>query len=341
MNAKLFLFSLGIAGGVLRDSKAYVYGYKRIYRESTNTTVDLLYDIQIPVPDLTTEEFCALSCEEAKKKLYPTEQKILNFLQEWEKNGYACDLIWESAASKSSYTYYYPPVTPCFLGLDTFFGLTSMKSLTFIPSNMHRTFGFFSLFEVLDDQGKRKFDYKEEGGELKYGYNATHCSFEDPAPLSSLAKRDILRYSGVKTWHQFHDLRSRVIKDIQSYYSVSYSTTKKLSYTKDFLENPRAYALCDIEILSHVLASQALRVIVYADGAHCLKVSEFLEQNGFSCLYEALPKDKSYRQKSLPVYPELSLDYLNFFEDPPYEYAPLHRRLCSYMKVYKDKFIGT
>ena len=338
MNLRLYIFLLSTIGCFIPYSKAYLYAYKRVFRESTNTTVDLLYDIHIPVPDITIEQFSALTREEAKKKLYPTEQKILHLFQEWERNGYTCDLIWESSGSRSSHSYYYyPPATPYFLGLDTFFGLMDMRSIRFIHSDLHRIFGFFSLFEVINDKEERCFSYKDMWGNLKYGLNFTNCSFEDPAPLPDSLRRDIYKVSGGKVWHHFQNFRSQVIQALQNHFRESYSTTKKLSYTKDFIENWVAWGLCDIEILSHVLASKASRVIVYAGGAHCSKVSHFLEQNGFSCLYAAVPSNECYTE----IYPELSLECLDLFEDPPFEDAPLHRRLVSYMQAPLDTFVGT
>ena len=309
MNAKLFLFLLSVLSGFASDNKAYVYGYKRFYSESTHTTIDLLYDMHAPVPNCTTEEFCALSREEAKKKLYPTEQKILNVLQEWEEKGYSCDLIWESLFSGKEN--YYLPGAPNLLGLDKFFGLTDLQSISFIPSDLYRYFGFFSLFVVLDEQGNPRSSYNE-----------AQCSFEDPAPLLDSCKRGIYKNYGDTVWQNFQNLRSQVIKDVQEYFRESYSTDKTISYAKDFMQNPVAYLLCDVEILSHLLASKASRVIVYAGGAHCRRIAEFLEHNDdFLCLYTAVPSCKPCLEKPLHAYPELSLDCLKLFEEPPCEYA--------------------
>ncbi|MBA2307553.1 hypothetical protein H0W26_05460 [Candidatus Dependentiae bacterium] len=262
---KYILLILGVNApvGVV---KAYVYEYKKLYREATRTTIDLMYDLHEPVKGMTSEQFLALDKWTAEKKLYPTEQKVLEVLRRWNANRYKCEVIWESPASSD---YRCTPVNPCFIGLHSFFGIEKMPYIRYIPADRHRSCGFNSLFSV-----------KDKGVDMLRP-NLTNCSFDDPAPLSFAVDRAIKRGGGLPVWSQYKNLYSKVIRNLKSYFWRAYYTKEVLDFRKDFHTNDAFHELCDIEILSHILASAAQRIVVYAGGWHCRNIAEFLEKNDY------------------------------------------------------------
>ena len=76
---------------------------------------------------------------------------------------------------------------------------------------------------------------------------------------------------------------------------------------KDFFEqSPKRcrsfHSLCDIEILSHVFASKARKIVVYAGGGHCKRIANFLEKNGFRVLnHQHAPVGSFTEYSELPV----------------------------------------
>ncbi len=272
-----------VLSALSHSARAYVYEYKKLYRESTRTMIDLLYDRHVSIPDVNIEQFLELDPKVAKKKLYLTEQKVLETLSTLSRNCSTCDLVWETASRSDDF---WSPVNPRFIVLHSFFRIGSMRNIRFIAADRHRKCGFISLFRVFDN------------GSLLNSFNSTGCSFDDPIPLSSADSVRILEASGYVTWMRYNTCREKAIKDLKSYFRVAYYNRRALDYTKDFVENDAFHALCDLEILSHVLASKSQRVVVYAGGWHCENVSEFLKKNGF----RELCHQRNPSCKELPVW---------------------------------------
>ncbi len=281
MHIRNRMLAFTLLGSFSHSARAYVYEYKKLYKENTHTTIDLLYDVHFPVPGIDSKHFLQLDPKEAAKKLYPTEQKVLETLYKLRDSDTTCDLIWETASRTNEV---WNPLKTCFISLTSFFTMWDMKYVRFIPADTNRSWVFNNLFQVFNR------------GESMCSSNATGCSFEDPAPLSKEAIGKIMQESGYATWMRYNDLRTIKINDFKSYFGDAYFKRRALDYRKDFHKNDAFDSLCDLEILSHILASEAQSVVVYAGGLHCEKVSEFLEENGYKIRYH---QRASY--KELPV----------------------------------------
>lgn len=282
MNLKKLVSILGVVGAFSSSTTAYVYEYKKLYRESTHTTIDLLYDIHVSVPHMSLEEFLKQTPKQAMKKLYPTEQKFLETLYTWEASGSRCDLVWETASCPEDP---WNPVNPRFIVLHSFFKIWDMKYVRFIAADRNRKCGFNSLFPIASQ------------GTLVYNSNGTGCSFDNPAPLSPKTVKNILKASGEATWRRYKKFYTNAIKKLKDYFRVPYFNKLTLDDQKDLMENDTFHALCDLEILSHVLASKAPKVAVYAGGWHCDNISKFLESDGFKVVYH----QENVGCKELPV----------------------------------------
>ncbi|MBA3752188.1 hypothetical protein H0X06_05370 [Candidatus Dependentiae bacterium] len=278
MKIYTLLLNLGIIVNFSIDLDARVYGYQKLNREKTNTTIDILYDVHSSVPHITIDKFFRLDRETAKKRLYPTEQKCMKFFEEWSKDGHTLDLIWEDSSCGYDYL---TPRNPCFISLAPFFRIDKLSCIRFICADRYRRCGFTSLFSIMKD-GKKVRDL-----------NLTCCSFKNPAPLSSEIVSAIQRSSGVCTWLNFKSFYERVIKEVKDYFRPYYESGSTVEYKKHFTNNYFYHALCDVEILSHVLASQSKRIVVYAGGWHCKNIADFLIRNGFSVVYSKISSRKT------------------------------------------------
>ncbi|MBA3752187.1 hypothetical protein H0X06_05365 [Candidatus Dependentiae bacterium] len=263
--AALFIGMLNLSFSV----DAFVYGYTKLYRGRTQTTVDLLYDVHIGVPHITIHDFFKLDLNYAKRKLYPTEQKCCDFLQEWGKDCRRMDLIWEASTCDYEYS---TPRTPCFIGLAPFFKFDKISFICFISADRYRRTGFTSLFSIT------------ENGEKVTDPNLIGCTFENPAPLELTTIAAIKRSSGFSTWLNYKAFYDKTVGDLKDYFRPFYYGRHVLEYQKHFTQNNLYHAMCDIEILSHILASNAKRVVVYAGGWHCENIAKFLKNNDFIVL---------------------------------------------------------
>ncbi len=265
------------------STEAYVREYKKLYRENTRTTVDLMYDIHIPIPGMPVDQFLKLDPKIAQGKLYPTERKFLEIMRRWNASRYSCDLIWESPASHG---FEWTPTDSCFIGLTSFFQLWDMKHVRYIPADRHRNCGFNSLFPVLMN------------GVETSGCNKTGSTFGNPAPLSAELTRMIERVSGPRALKQYKDLCAKVSGNLKKYFNTHYYCKVPVDFLKDFHYNDQFHELCDIEILGHILSSTTQRIVVYAGGWHCKNVSEFLEKNG----YKVVCHQSNPSREELPVH---------------------------------------
>ncbi len=281
MHIRNRMLAFALLGAFSHSTRAYVYEYKKLYKENTHTTIDLLYDMHVSVPGISSKQFLRLPPEVAVMKLYPTEQKVLEALYKLNDSRSTCDLIWEAFTRTKCLM---SPVDSRFITLPSFFKIWDLRYVRFIPADRHRKCGFNSLFTVFNE------------GEFMPSSNETGCSFNDPAPISEATTRRIMQESGYATWMRYNDLRTIKINDFKSYFGDAYFKRRALDYRKDFHKNDAFDSLCDLEILSHILASEAQSVVVYAGGLHCEKVSEFLEENGYKIRYH---QRASY--KELPV----------------------------------------
>ena len=231
--------------------------------------VELLFDWHMPPPGLSQGELFLMGPILAFQKLFPTEQKLLQSIRTWEAGENPCDLIWETGLSDC-----WIPMTQCWclLSMASFFKLTTLKHVRFIPADRHRECGFNSLFNL----------YKEKIQLCPQ--NLTGCSFDNPAPLAPEIAQEIEEVSGTATSKNYKATRKRVIQSLKEFFALWHHERTKIP-AEEIFRNSRWNALCEIEILSHLLSSRARRIAVYAGGSHCSNISLFLEHNGFEKIY--------------------------------------------------------
>ncbi len=270
MHIRNRMLAFALLGTFSHSARAYVYEYKKLYKEDTHTTIDLLYDVHVVTPGIQSNQFLQLNPAVAAKKLYPTERKILETLYKLKDSRSNCDLIWETSSRMRGP---WNPVDSRFMTLSSFFNIWDLGNVRFIPADRYRKCGFNSLFTIL------------KKGSVVRGCNLIGSSFDDPAPLSEDAVARIVQESGYATWLRYNDFRLKITNNLKNYYRDAYYKRRALDYAKDFRKNYAYDSLCDLEILSHILASKAQSVVVYAGGWHCRNVSEFLEKNGYRVLY--------------------------------------------------------
>lgn len=290
---KIMLVFLGIS--IPCSVKAYVYGYKKLYKKHTRTTIDLIYDTHVPIPQIGVEQFLKLDSQTALATLYPTEQKILRTIRRWEANRCGYDLIWETPSVSN---YHWTPDTPCFIALPLFFHLLDMKYVRFISADRYRNCGFNTLFSLNNGAYQAT--------------NLTGCSFDNPAPLSARSSFMIERISGTHVLRAYNALHARVVSNLRNYFGKFYYQKMPVDFLKDFHQNDVFHELCDIEMLAHILSSTAERIVVYAGGWHCTNIAAFLEKNGWGEVYH----QKNYCFHELPVLALAPLEPDKNFEVP-------------------------
>ena len=267
----LMLSCFVLTASFSKSTYAYISGYTKLHRKNTGTVVDLIGHSYESLKRISVGELLLMGPECAFQRLFATEQKFLNSIRKWEAESTTCDLIWETALCDDwnlSARYFW-----CLLSMPSFFKLTTMNYVHFIPANRHRDCGFNTLFNLY--QGKTRLRPQ----------NLTGCSFDNPAPLAPEVAQEIEQMSGTTTWQNYKAARKRVIKNLKEFFAPWYHEQIKIQYEKALLHNSFSGALCALEILSHLLISKADRIVVCAGDWHCLNVSLFLEHNGFEILY--------------------------------------------------------
>ncbi len=77
---------------------AYVYGYTRLYRKDSQTTIDLLYDWHVGKKELSHEALRNHPLDTLRRKLFPTERRVQKALESIHaRSNEPITLVWESA----------------------------------------------------------------------------------------------------------------------------------------------------------------------------------------------------------------------------------------------------
>ena len=228
----------------------YVYGYTRLYRADIDMTIDIVYDIHIPVRNLSHDSMYYDLCGDLKGGLYPTERALVESLERLNQtHPQDTTVIWESWGDR-------PGFYPEEVHLLTYPGRLvehRLRNLRFIHSDTWRS-----------------------------EYPGLMVSLLDGSLLLQRIDRDaIIRRSGQDTWDQFQTLVQSTTQDLVNAYRpirprLGRSHFGDSVYKKNFFGKSPYTELADIEMLSHILASPHRRVVVYAGGYHGRNISNFL-----------------------------------------------------------------
>ncbi len=112
---------------------SYVYGYTRLYRPDTQTTLDLVYDYHKASDYLSHEEMNSFLCDDIKQGLYSSEKTFVESLEHLNRtNPHDTTVIWENA----------PNFVPAEVHLLTYpqrLVTNRLRQLSFIPADTWRS----------------------------------------------------------------------------------------------------------------------------------------------------------------------------------------------------------
>ncbi len=275
------LLALSFSNAIL----GYARGYTEMYRPYTNTTLDVIYDVHINEIGVTTDEILNQPLSTLKHRLYPTEARIVDGLDKlnWLAPDKSIDLVWEGRPDTI-------PLDPVFLGCknqvkDTF------TRLNFIYGDSYRR------------------DFEDSWSWNTHGIRSSMTgpsSFESPVPLSFEMISKIITHSGEQAWAGFKRYYDEKIAAIKNYYRPWYQTDTFMYSQTHFRDNYLYHSIADLEFLSHILASDKKKIVLYAGGWHCDNIVEFLKANGFGVIEEFVYPLGNARE--IPVYALEGLD---------------------------------
>lgn len=257
---KLYLINLSALFLILGQTSvlsADPFDYKRLReKHKKNVLVDVVYDAHLPILSVSVDELECLPYKEAKKKLYPLEQRILTAFERLNAKRSSVDIIWEFRRNGRI-------GESCFIGLAPRWIETQFKNLSFTYADNQRV-SFKSTF-------------------ISNLPNITGSTFTNPMPLLSKLESKIKAVSGNKVWQSLKKLHDKTKKDLYNTYVQDYH-----SGNQDFIPNDAYDAIADVEILSYVLSSNKKQRIVYTGGEHADRIVDFLIANAdFELLDEA------------------------------------------------------
>lgn len=280
------------------SSEAYVSGHSKFFRDSTQTTIDLLYDVHVrndSIPRTKTGEV-DIADKNLLNYVRPTERRVMSILDRFSSAiSESFDVIWEKGAqqmpSSSQFIAFAPLILEKKAGLNVVRGdhwRDSFESLfpsSYVPSSfvVYQQYYYVSL------------------------KNSVGSTFENPFPLPQNRITSIRLNSGSQAGTNFLNQHAQLTQDIKNYYKLW--GEKKMSWIdheSHFRSNDLFHRIADVELLSHVLASGKKRIVVYAGGWHCENLKGLLPAYGF--------REVSSNFGGLTLFDELPVSLLDHVE---------------------------
>ncbi len=271
MNTISLLRLVGLTGVLLfsvSSSPAYVNGYIKFYGAATKTIIDVIFDSHEDSPTHTYDEISSLEYADIKNALWATEKTTLEafeYLNDYSPH--PIDLVWESSPTD-------PSRRPMLISAD------------WIVKNRFSRIHFKHADTWRDDFAHLFLRRRK----LRYG-----VSLENPVPVGSKTYQLIKNQVGPSVTQAFNELRERVKCEARDYYKPHFTRKRRgYNFWDTHIRNNDIYdAIADIEMLSHILSSNKRRIILYAGNWHCANISDFLEANGFTVIYEVVDTSES------------------------------------------------
>jgi hypothetical protein len=225
---------------------AYVYGYTRLYRPDTQTTVDIVYDVHKKT-GLTHDEMEVGICDDIKQGLYPTEKVFVESLEKLNReHPNDTTIIWEHA--------------PCLI----YSGVHLLTYPDRLVKNRLRGIKFVS------------------SDTWRLEYPSCILSILQGASLERRVNRNaIIQHSGYQVWERYQAHMKEVIDDLvlmhaRDYDRIAHSCHNDETYRSLFFAKFPYAALADLEMLANILSSHHHHIIVFAGGAHGANIADFL-----------------------------------------------------------------
>jgi hypothetical protein len=264
---------------VKTSSEAYVSGHSKFFRDSTQTTVDLLYDTHVEydfIPRTKTGKV-DIAAKNLLSRVHPTERKVMAIFDHFSAAiPGSIDVIWEIGGQRT-------PYNSEFIGFAPFI-LERNKGLNVIRSDYWRN-SFDSLFNYNDGT---------------YFQNSVGSTFENPFPLAQSRVDRINLQSGAQAQSFFLHQHAQLTREILEVYRPLGIASKKTGLNFEYhFDNDFHHQIADIELLSNILASDKKRILVYAGGWHCENLTRILPAYGFREVCSNFGHPTNYDQ--LPV----------------------------------------
>lgn len=323
MNKNNFLLILAVLVPCILN--AFPYGYKRLTKEGV--TVTLVYDTHELLPGTSVEEMNRLPFDQAKTKLFASELRFIEALEWLNMLNEPTDIIWEA----------YPdsiPAKPTFLQLAPQWIRNQFRNLRFIYADRQRV-SFDSLFFLK--------------GQLPNYMEATP---DDLLPFSRQRLNELLNNYNEVIWYTYKRLYENTKRELENQFR-DHLRTRNRSYDSDALKQllnkcKARHDITNLEILYHIITSKARKIIVYAGGFHCEKITRFLcEHAGFTFAGEKGCKewhegtDEQYEDRISSalikrawtgnpyITPPLSLEDFDFLDDKQFQRDHLRSRFMG------------
>lgn len=246
------------------QTHSYPYGYTKLYNDSTDTVVDLIYDTHVPRTRHWGSTIHGLTYAQIKNELWPIEVAVLDAFESLNaRSSHSIDLLWESSPAR--------PIDSAMLIACESFVNGRFFRLPFKHSDTWRP-DFSNLF----------FRH----GVLKYG-----VSMNKPLPVYESMRSHIARNAGSSLLNAYESFSQGVEKEVKNYFKPHYDRGVKVGgehddfWLENFHRNDTYHAIADAEMISNILSSDKKRVILYAGGWHCTNISRFLKKNGYHELH--------------------------------------------------------
>lgn len=255
------LLALFSCTAVYQQINGYPYGYTKLYRDSTDTVVDLIYDVHINRAGQSVYS----SYDHMKQAAWPTERYVLNAFEHLNSHTpYSIDLLWESSPTRQIYD--------AKLISNTRFLNWRFPRLLFKHSDTWRH-DYANLFF--------------RNGVLRYG-----VSFNKPVALNYSLRAQIAAQAGPSVLNSFESYANGVDGDARHYFRPFYEKNVKCDGEHDHFweqhchNNNKWHTIADAEMIAHILGSDKPRIILYAGGAHCERIVPFLKRHGYRVTHD-------------------------------------------------------
>lgn len=255
------LLGLFLCAAEYQQINAYPYGYTKLYRDSTDTVVDLIYDVHIN----RSGQSVYSSYDHMKQAAWPTERYVLNAFEHLNSHSpYSIDLLWESSPTRHIYD------------------AKLISNTRFLNGRFHRL-----LFKHSDTWRHDFANLFFRNGVLRYG-----VSFHKPVVLNYSLRERIAAQAGPSVLNSFESYAQGVEGDARHYFKPFYEKNVKCDGENDHFwqqhcyNNDKWHTIADAEMLAHILGSDKPRIILYAGGAHCQRIVPFLKRHGYRVTHD-------------------------------------------------------